>query len=351
VSYLLARILHHFGIGALARILEIIGANWIGILFLLLVTFLVVDGVTLFGRLLPRFAPGLRGWALLAGGLLSIIALVQGHRAPVVRNYQVQLPGFPSDSDGTVVVYASDFHLGTMLGGDWLAARIDQIQAQRPDIIILGGDIVEGDDPSESELLASLRKLSAPFGVWGVTGNHEFHAETQAGVSVLEQNGVRLLQGRWVEVRPGLILAGVDDLTSRRRHGQTGNFIEQALAGRPAGAAIILISHTPWDADTAAKSRVGLMLSSHTHNGQIWPFTYLVRLFHPYLAGRYELDGMSLIVCRGTGTWGPRMRLWQRGEIVRITLRAPRTSSNCNSACVGGVPLNLQSFGQEPLAF
>jgi uncharacterized protein len=129
------------------------------------------------------------------------------------------------------------------------------------------------------------------------------------------------LHGRWIEVRPGLIIAGVDDLTSRRRHGQTGNFIEQALAGRPAGVATILISHTPWDAETAAKSGVGLMLSSHTHDGQIWPFNYLVRLTHPLLAGRYELNGMPIIVCRGTGTWGPRMRLWLRGEIVRVTLR------------------------------
>ncbi len=322
VSYILARVLHHFGIGIVARLMEMIGANWIGILFLLLVALLVVDVVTLFGRFLPRFARSLRGWALVFGGLLSIVALVQGHRAPVVTSYEVQVPGLPADGDGTVVVYASDFHLGTMLGRDWLGARIEQIQAERPDIIILGGDIVEGDDPSEGELLPALRKLSAPFGAWGVTGNHELHAESQGGVSLLEQSGIRLLQGRWVEARPGLILAGVDDLTSRRRRGQTGNFIEQALAGRPANAATILISHTPWDAGVAAKLGVRLMLSSHTHDGQIWPFNYLVRLTYPFLAGRYELSGMSMIVCRGTGTWGPRMRLWQRGEIVRITLRS-----------------------------
>jgi predicted MPP superfamily phosphohydrolase len=64
------------------------------------------------------------------------------------------------------------------------------------------------------------------------------------------------------------------------------------------------------------------MLSSHTHEGQIWPFGYLVRFTHPFLAGKYELNGMPIIVCRGTGTWGPRMRLWQRGEIIIITLRA-----------------------------
>jgi predicted MPP superfamily phosphohydrolase len=285
---------------------------------------LVVDIVTVFGHLLPRFAPSLRGWALVAGGVLCVIALVQGLRAPVVQSYEVQLAGLPAESDGTVLVLASDFHLGTLLGKDWLAARIDQIQDLRPDIIVLGGDIIEGDDPSESELLPSFRRLSAPFGVWGVTGNHEFHAGIEGSANLLEETGIHVLHDRWAEVRPGLILAGVDDLTSRRRHGETGNFVERALAGRPVGAATVLVSHTPWQAEVAAKSAVGLMLSSHTHEGQIWPFGYVVRLTHPFLSGEYELNRMTIIVCRGTGTWGPRMRLWQRGEIVRITLRSPQ---------------------------
>ena len=271
-----------------------------------------------------RIAPSLRGWALVAGGVLSTIALVQGLRAPVVQNYEVQLAGLPSSSDGTVLILASDFHLGTLLGKDWLSARIDQILALRPDIIFLSGDIVEGDDPSELEFLPQLRRLSAPLGVWAVTGNHEFHAgRLERGNSLLEDTGFKMLHDRWAEVKPGLVLAGVDDLTSRRRAGETGDFIRQALARRPLASATVLVSHTPWDVDVAAKEDVGLMLASHTHEGQIWPFGYVVGLTHPFLSGRYEVNGMTVIVCRGTGTWGPRMRLWRRGEIVRITLRAP----------------------------
>ena len=115
-SYILAHILYHFRMGALTRILEVIGANWIGILFLLLVALLALDLVTLFGWLWPRFAPVLRGWALVAGAVLSVVALVQGHRAPVVANYEVRLAGLPVEMDGTVLALASDFHLGTQLG-------------------------------------------------------------------------------------------------------------------------------------------------------------------------------------------------------------------------------------------
>jgi uncharacterized protein len=325
-SYILAHILDHFRIGALARILEGIGATWIGILFLLLVALLAVDLMTLFGWLWPRNAPALRGWALLAGALLSLIALVQGHRAPVIDNYEVRLAGLPAEMDGTVLVLASDFHLGAQLGKDWLEARIRQIQAERPDIVILAGDIAEGDNPSESEVLSSLRTLHAPLGVWAVTGNHEFDEENESSPSVLEDNGVHVLHDRWAELRPGLILAGIDDLTSRRRRSQTGNFIQKALQGRPAGAATIFVSHTPWDVETVAHSGAGLMLSGHTHEGQIWPFRYLVHFTHPFLAGKYEVNGMPIIVCRGTGTWGPRMRLWSRGEIARIILRSQPAS-------------------------
>lgn len=346
VSYIASRFLDHYNVRVPARVLETIGANWIGILFLSLVALLAVDLLTLFGWLLPRIAPSLRGWALIAGGILSMIALVQGHRSPVIEDYEVRLAALPAEMDGTVLVLASDFHLGTQLGRNWLELRIQQIQSKRPDIVVLGGDIVEGDSSSEVELLSELRKLQTPFGVWEVTGNHELDAERR-GTAELEENGIHMLHDRWAEVRPGLILAGIDELTSRR-HGEVSHFIEQALKDRPTGAATVFISHTPWGAMTAANLGAGLMLSGHTHDGQIWPFTYLLRLSHPWLSGRYVVNGIPIIVCRGTGTWGPRMRLLKRGEIVRITLRSPGVIRHESGATLSGA---LESRSDQPKDF
>ncbi len=98
--------------------------------------------------------------------------------------------------------------------------------------------------------------------------------------------------------------------------------MDHALAGRPPNGTTILMSHTPWPPDGAANRGIGLMLSGHTHNGQIWPFNYVAKKIYPFVYGRYNANGMPLIVCRGSGTWGPRMRLWQRSEIVRIVLKA-----------------------------
>ncbi len=318
-------------LGAIAPVLALIGANWLGVAFLLVVTLLAVDVVTAFGLLLRKAAPTLRGWALLVGGLLAAIALVQGSRAPAVRSYEVQIANLPPESNGTVVVVASDLHLGALTGERWVSSRIEQIQAQRPDMVILAGDIVEGHGESEREFLPALRKLSAPLGVWAVNGNHEAHEPlddpSQSRASLLQEAGIHVLRDQWTEVRPGLILAGVDDLTSRHRHGQEyTRTIDRALAGRPVGATI-LVSHTPWLAERAAIHSVGLMLCGHTHGGQIWPFLYVVRLIYPLTAGRYDVQGMPVIVCRGTGTWGPRMRLWRRSEILRVVLRARQTSA------------------------
>ena len=84
----------------------------------------------------------------------------------------------------------------------------------------------------------------------------------------------------------------------------------------------LLLSHTPWQAEQASVAGVGLMLCGHTHGGQVWAFSYLVADRYPLPQGRHEVDGMTVIISRGTGARGPRMRLWRPGEIVRVTLRA-----------------------------
>ena len=321
ITFFLGRVLGHRNTGALAGTVELLGMNWMAVLFLTCVCLLAIDIVTGFGLLLPRLAPSLRGWALVAGGALSVIAMVQGLRPPAVQSYEVRLTGLPREMEGTVIVAMSDLHIGSLIGEGWLAARVAQVQAQRPDLVVLLGDLFEGHGEVESGLLLVLRRLTAPLGVWAVSGNHEFHrgGDKSKSIRLIEEAGFQLLRNRWAEILPGLVLAGVEDLRASRQGVQTGNPISQSLAGRPPGATILL-SHRPRQAETAASAGVDLMLCGHTHGGQIWPFGYVVRHSYPLLAGRYEVGGMTVIVCRGTGTWGPRMRLWRQGEILRLTL-------------------------------
>jgi len=326
VIFYLGRFVGHHGTGVAAATLEFLGMNWMAMLFLTSVPLLAVDLITAFGWFMPRLAKVLRGWALVAGAVLSIIALFQGLRPPVVQSYEVRIDGLPGEMDGTVIVALSDMHLGSLLGEQWLSARVAQVNAQQPDLVVLLGDIFEGHGPPSRELIRILDRISAPLGVWAVPGNHESYGVYGTRAGPVEDAGFQMLRNRWIEVRPGLVLAGVEDLTVRNRSGRNGDIIARALASRPPGATVLL-SHMPWQAKKATQAGVGLMLSGHTHGGQIWPFGYLVRRVYPLLAGLYEVDGLTVIVSRGTGTWGPRMRLWHPGEILRVTLRENNPNS------------------------
>jgi len=326
IIFYLGRVVGHHGTGVAVVTLEFLGMNWMAILFLTSVPLLAVDLITAFGRFMPRLAEVLRGWALVVGAVLSVIALFQGLRPPVVQSYEVRLSSLSDEMDGTVIVALSDMHLGSLLGEPWLTARVSQVNAQQPDLVVLLGDIFEGHGPPSKELTRTLGRLSAPLGVWAVPGNHEFYGGYGKRMGPIEDAGFQVLRNRWVEVRPSLVLADVEDFTARYRSGQSGDIISRTLALRPPGATVLL-SHTPWQAEKASQAGASLMLSGHTHGGQIWPFSYLVRRVYPLLEGRYEVNGMTAIVTRGTGTWGPRMRLWHPGEILRVTLKKKKDSN------------------------
>ena len=307
----------------LFTVLSLIGMDWLGMLLLFSISFLAADILTGFGFLLPGIISRMRLLALFAGGILSVIAVVQGMRSPVIDSYDIDLPHLPSQLDGTVIVAVSDLHLGTLIGTQWLSDRADQIREQHPDLVVMVGDIFDGRIMPDGDLLSAMHRITAPLGVWVVQGNHDVYGDWNQNEQMLTAAGYQMLNDRWAEVRPGFILAGVEDLTIARRTGQDEAKVVKALANRPPGATVFL-SHTPWHAEMAASSGVGLMLSAHTHGGQIWPFGELVKLRYPLLEGLYPIGRTSVIVCRGTGTWGPRMRLWHPGEILRITLHASR---------------------------
>jgi predicted MPP superfamily phosphohydrolase len=273
------------------------------------------------GFFMKEFAPKLRGAALVVGGTLAAIALVQGLRAPAIQSYDVSIEGLPEGLNGFVIVALSDLHLGQLLGERWLSARIEQVQAERPDVVVLLGDVFEGHGAPNNELLATLHHLSAPQGIWGVLGNHESHDAGNDNTATFATAGVQLLRNTRVRLASGLVLAGVDDLSANDDAGKAGAFLTTALAGRPSGTTVLL-SHAPLSADLLAGRGIDLMLSGHTHGGQLWPFGYLVRQRFPLFEGRYAFGTTTAIVSRGTGTWGPPMRLWHRAEILRITLRS-----------------------------
>ena len=221
--------------------------------------------------------------------------------------------------------------LNMLLQMEWPEARIYEaddgvigiVQAMncKPDLIFILGDFLEGHGTQETDLLQILQRLSAPFGVWAVPGNHDSYGRDNKSLELLKKSGARVLRNQLIQIKFGFNLIGIDHgRRGNRQSGKNSNFIEKTLGNLPKGTTIFL-SHKPQAVLEVDRAGVGLMLSGHTHGGQIWPFDYLVQRRFPYLEGLYEFENMSLIVSRGAGTWGPRMRLWQPGEILHITLR------------------------------
>ena len=305
--------------GLIALALSQFSFHWLMTLFLLGLCLLVVDIMTGFGywKLLRKSV--LRLGAVTVGMTMVVFSLIQGLRPPVVTHHEVVMPGLPTQLDGTTMAAISDLHLGAGIGRDWLAARVEQIQALKPDFVVMIGDLTEGEAGLVSGLEETMRRLSAPLGVWAVTGNHEFHGDTPATIALFESAGVQWLRDQAVELRPGLRLVGIDYHSERTQHGRPEAEFLKSLAGSNDGVTLLL-SHAPLQVEAAAEVGFDLMLSGHTHGGQVWPFGYLVRQRYPYFLGHYRVGDMQLLVGRGAGTWGARMRLWQPGEILYITL-------------------------------
>ena len=199
-----------------------------------------------------------------------------------------------------------------------IASIAERVAALKPDLIVLTGDIADSGMGGEARVGAGLK---APQGVFAVMGNHEFYHGLEDSARILQGMGARVLRNEDADLPCGIQLVGVDDIrTARVSRQEVSELFSRLDPGKPS----IFLSHQPLDFDLAAKAGVGLMLSGHTHQGQIWPFGLIVRLFYPRFHGLYEENKSWLYVTSGTGQWGPPMRLFTRAEIVRIQLRAPK---------------------------
>ena len=317
--FVAARLYGHARNGRFEAALDAIGMHWMGAIFLIAVALLAVDLLTGFGAWLRCYRDRLRTAALAVGMALAVVAVIQGRRAPGIESYDVAVNGLPSHLDGTTIVALSDLHIGSETSLRWVSDRVDQVIQQRPDLILFLGDVVEGHGGLDARFARELSRLSAPLGVWGVAGNHELHGGGRTNGDFQKAAGIRVLEGQSVRITPGLMLAGARDMSYAK--GDAALAAELARTLPPlAGEPTILMSHAPVGLESAAQHGVSLMLSGHTHGGQLWPFTYLVATRYSIVDGMCRVGNMTVIVCRGTGTWGPAMRLWKPGVIVRVTL-------------------------------
>ena len=248
--------------------------------------------------------------------------------APVVRRIPITLPRLDPALDGLRIVTFSDAHLSATYGGRRFERLVEIVNAQRPDVVAIVGDLVDGSVEELREDVAPLADLVSEQGVFFVTGNHEYFVDTRAWLRHLPTLGVEVLHNERVALRRGTAtvdLAGVDDRTAASSGvpGQ-GADLDAALDGRDDATPVVLLAHQPVLVEQARAAGVDLQLSGHTHGGQLWPFDYVVRLDQPAVEGLSRYGDTQLYVTSGAGYWGPPMRVGARPEVTVVELRAPR---------------------------
>ncbi|MBI5364539.1 MAG: metallophosphoesterase [Planctomycetes bacterium] len=273
--------------------------------------------------------------ALLSRGIASAAALgaggttwagrrsVQELTTPVV---EVELARLSPALDGFRIVQLSDVHFGPLLGARFLEEILERVEALHPDLVAITGDLVDGSIEELGPRLERITALRAPHGVFFVTGNHEYYSGADAWIAWLRERGVRVLMNERVSIGTdgaSFDLAGIPDRDGGMFAPEHAVDLPRALLGREASRELVLLAHRPSHVDLAARHGVGLQLSGHTHGGQLWPFGALVRLAEPYVAGLHRhADATWIYVSRGTGFWGPPLRVANPAEIACIVLRA-----------------------------
>jgi len=323
LSYPAARYVEHLGWLRLSLVLETVGSVWMGFLFLLVISLLVADAVTLGGLALKPWLASVRSAAVAVALVAGVVAVIGARVPPRTLAVEAVVEGLPAEHDGLVLVAVSDVHLGSSVGERRLRTIVDRAVALEPDLLVVVGDMVDGSAHLLEPMLPELERLRAPLGAFAVLGNHELYIGAERSRRFLGEAGFEVLDNRGVEVAPGLVVAGVPDPRSSAQTGSIPADLGAALAGVDPAAAVILLQHSPEDEAAAAAAGVDLMLCGHTHGGQIWPFNLFVRLSYPHLAGVFRVGAMTLVVSRGAGFWGPPMRLFAPADIVRVTLRSP----------------------------
>lgn len=310
LSYPIAALLERITSNIFSRILYTISSAWMGTVFFILFL-LIIYAILSLAFNVPKMMAGiiiitlaliLTAYSIFNGFLLNISEI------------EIPLDGIKDD---VRVVQLSDIHIGSIRNSGFLERVVKKTNSLNPDIVLITGDMVDGSAKLHKHTFCALNRINAPF--LFVTGNHEIYEGLEEVFRVLDPTNLEMLSNEKFEFK-GIQIIGVN-YSFDQDHLKNMLHRLKIEKNKPS----ILMYHLPQGLDIANEAGVDLQLSGHTHNGQIFPFSLLVKLVFPYNNGLYEYNGTYLYVSQGTGTWGPPMRLGSKNEItlIKLTKKVP----------------------------
>lgn len=315
ISFILGRIFSNISF------LSIIGAYWMAAFSLLILLLPVIHISLWLFRLTPLPRHHTQKWA----GVFTLVMLVSllsygsfNAYSPVVREYDLQIDKKVEGLEHLKIVMAADMHYGILSGASHAERMVEEINALKPDIVLFPGDIIDDDldaylDRGIDQILSH---IEAPYGVYASLGNHDkLDGPIENLIEALERSNMQVLYDETITLEGKLTLVGRKDRTEPDRAE-----LAQLIANTDPVLPLIMLDHQPYDLDIAEQNGIDLMVSGHTHRGQIAPAHLITNALYENDWGYLQKGSFHSVVTSGYGFWGPPIRLGSRSEIVQINV-------------------------------
>lgn len=303
---------------------------WLAWCFWLATVFAVMDLWNLAMKLLkcpwgiPPFLEGVIGVGFIL--LASVWGLVE---ASCIRckEVEIQSPKIPQTADGYRIALVTDIHVSPCLRRSVAEKAANLVKEAKPDLVLNAGDFLDGAGEREKSM-AKLFKGNGAKESLSIIGNHEVYFGVAKSEELHELGGFRVLREKGTEIDDWLYVYGVDDDAISGRHSVSpkkegkSSYESSEIAEKCAKRFSILLKHRP-EPDGTARNQFDLMMAGHSHGGQLFPFTLLVKSKYPLGTGLYQYpEGLKMYTSPGTGTWGPPFRVFARPEVTVFILKS-----------------------------
>ena len=252
-------------------------------------------------------------------GALTGYGMFEALRKPEIVELDIPIKNLPDEFHGFRIVQITDIHVSHTIKRGFVQAMVDQVNELKPDIVALTGDLVDGSVEQLRDDVAPLADLKAPHGLYFITGNHEYYSGVKQWIDETARLGFKVLLNEHVIIERGqasMMLAGVTDFTGGQFSKEHISDPHKAMAGSDNCDFKVLLAHQPRSIFEAAKAGYDYVISGHTHGGQYFPYHFLAALAQPYISGLHQYENTKIYVSRGTGYWGPQLRIGARSEIT-----------------------------------
>lgn len=268
----------------------------------------MIGGVAIFIGA-PAMLMGYIGLALLIGGVS--VGVFTNYRGPTVITHHISLG---QKEKKLRMVQISDLHINGLKHTSWTQNLVTQVNALSADIVVFTGDLADVQSGQADVHLRILKNIQARKGKFAISGNHDFYNGYTGFQDMLDTMGFTLIDNTCIALED-LYIAGISDQDGHR-FGYSRPAIAEVLAQRRETWPTILLDHRPDQFKKNVDAKVDFQLSGHTHGGQMPPWNLIVKLWYTFSAGLYAFKNSQIYISKGTGTWGPPIRLFAKSEVT-----------------------------------